>query len=137
MEVSISDWDLICEVNRRMEANDIFMAGNGKLWPRRCPCCGDTVREYTVQINYPWETLKKFSFTEWEKFARPILDSAGRHLPMLSIERPGKFYFVRCEGFCSGTCKSVNFRWFGNLEDAREDFFSYADMARALYGGER
>ena len=124
MEVSISDWQLICELERRIEAREIFRAKNGKLWPQFCPACGGTITEYGVEINYTPQELQSFNFNQWNRISKELTDKEALYLPVLPRES-GKFYYVRCDNFVSWAqpCPVQNFEWFRDLDDARRDFF--------------
>jgi hypothetical protein len=127
MEVKISDWELLLELNERIEEGSIFKTKNGKLWPRYCPRCGcNSLREYGVTVNIPQDVLSKMSYDEWYKFQRELLDKEDRHLPDLPMKKSGTFYFVRCENVLReyGCSACWNHNWFSDLDGARWDFFN-------------
>lgn len=128
MEVQISDWQLICELERRIEARDIFRAKNGKLWPRFCPACGGTITEYGVEVNYTPKELQAFNFVQWRGISKELTDKEALNLPVLPFRESGKFYYVRCDNADSWAqpCPVHNFEWFRDLDDARRDFFDNA-----------
>lgn len=129
MEIEISDWQLIREIERRIEAKSIFRAKNGKLWPKVCPRCGGPIIEYGVDINLTKEQMDVMDFEQWLQFSRKELDKMGLYLPDLPYKQSGKFYHVRCDNSYSDfapMCHVVNCEWFRDLDDARNDFFNSA-----------
>ena len=132
MNIEISDWQLICELEQRIESKSIFRAKNGKLWPRFCPCCGGAITEYTVEINYTPKELAVFNFEQWRRITKDLKDEAGLYLPDIPFRETGRFYFVRCDNYYSEIvkCPVLNHEWHKDLESARADFFSEADEAR-------
>lgn len=126
--IEVSDWQLIRELEQRIAGKAIFRAKNGKLWPKFCPCCGGTITEYGVEINYTPEELSVFNFKQWKYVTKDIKDKAGLHLPDLPFRETGRFYYVRCDNaVCEhDPCPVVNWDWFKDLDDARWDFFTKA-----------
>ena len=129
MEVKISDWNLIRELERRIENGTIFRAGNGRLWPRLCPACGAPLRQYGVTLNLNQKELDVIkTYDEWLWVTKPMLDKQDLYLPNLPYKQSGKFYFVRCENFTSDSdpCPVVVTEWHRTIEDARVAFFEVA-----------
>lgn len=126
MNVEISDWDLICELNRRIESGEIFRAKNGKLWPKICPRCGGQVKEYGVDLNFRPEESVAMGFDSWATITKELLDKEGAYLPTIPFGITGRLYHVRCENSASyfAPCPSTNWEWFHDLDDARQDFFN-------------
>lgn len=126
MNVEISSWELIKELNRRIESGEIFRAKNGKLWPKICPHCGGQVVEYGVQIKTSPEEAKAMGFDSWSRLTQEILDKEGVYLPTLPFGSTGRLYHVRCENtiLYSNPCSFTNWEWFHDLDDARQDFFN-------------
>jgi hypothetical protein len=132
MNVEIPSWELIGELNRRIEAREIFRSNDGKLWPRFCPACGGTITEYTVSINYsPWEAAV-FDHQQWKRITRDLLDKEGLYLPDIPFRETGRFFLVRCDNSISDCdpCPVVNWEWFYSLDDARQNFFERASDYR-------
>lgn len=129
MEIEISDWQLIREIEHRIEAKSIFRAKNGKLWPKVCPRCGGSIFEYGIDINLTKEQMDVMDFEQWRQFSRKELDKMGLYLPDLPYKQSGMFFYVRCENSYSDfapMCRVVNYEWFRDLDDARNDFFNSA-----------
>ena len=126
MNVEISNWELISELNRRIEFGEIFRAKNGKLWPKVCPRCGGPVVEYGVQINISPEEAVEMGFDSWAKMAKELCDKEGLDLPTIPFGSTGRLYHVRCENTISYSdpCPFTNWEWFHDLDDARQDFFN-------------
>ena len=135
MNVEISDWKLITDINNRIENKSIFRANNGKLWPKQCPFCGGTVREYGAEINLDQDVISSLDFLKWRQFTRPFIDKAGLHLPDILSMTNGRHYFVRCDNYYNQItpCHATNFTWFKDLDTARKDFFSRADELKEIY----
>lgn len=128
MNVEISDWQLIRELEQRIEAKRIFRANNKKLWPRFCPACGGTISEYGFNINYSPEKMAVLDYQRWKKITRDLLDKEGLYLPDVPFKETGRLFFVRCDNSISecDPCPVVNWEWFHDLDDARQDFFERA-----------
>lgn len=126
MNVEISNWELISELNRRIESGEIFIAKNGKLWPKLCPRCGGQVREYGVQIDITPEAAVTMGFDLWSRYTKEILDKEGLNLPAIPFGGTGRLYHVRCENttLYFDPCPFTNWEWFNDLDDARQDFFA-------------
>lgn len=126
MEIAISDWQLICEIERRIETKDIFRSQNGKLWPRYCPVCGGTLTEYGVEVNFTPEEWAKINLGQWIDISKKFTDKEGLYLPTLPYRESGKFFYVRCDNSLRwvNPCKLRNTEWFKDLEKARMDFFN-------------
>lgn len=126
MNVEVSNWKLICELNRRIESGEIFRAENGKLWPKLCPLCGGQVREYGVDINISSKDAVAMGFDSWTTMTKELLDKEGLDLPSIPIGSTGRLYHVRCENTTSyfDPCPFTNWEWFRDLDDARQDFFA-------------
>lgn len=125
MNVKISSYELISELNRRIEAGEIFRAKNGKLWPRVCPRCGGQMVEYNVYINISPEKAVEMGFDAWSRIVKEHLDKECPYLPKIPFGSTGRLYYVRCENTISysNPCPSTNWEWFPDLDDARKDFF--------------
>lgn len=132
MNVEIPSWELIGELNRRIEAGEIFRSNNGKLWPRFCPACGGTITEYGVSINYSPEETTVFDRQQWKRITRDLLDKEGLYLPDIPFRETGRFFLVRCDNSISDCdpCPVVNWEWFHSLDDARQNFFERASDYR-------
>lgn len=129
MEVKISDWNLIRELERRIENGSIFRAGNGRLWPRFCPACGAPLREYGINLNLDQIKLDVIkTYSEWRCITRPMLDKLDLYLPDLPYRQTGWFYFVRCGNFTCDyePCPVVVTKWHRGMDDARAAFFEEA-----------
>ena len=130
MEVTIGSWDLIKELDRRIEKGAVFRAKNGKLWPRFCPACGGIVREYAFKSNFSKEVLAAFDVYTWRRATRQKLDEMALGLPDVPFRHQGPCYFVRCENsfdpISYPTCNVNTFDWYDSLEEARYAFFDEA-----------
>ena len=132
MNVEIPSWELIGELNGRIEAGEIFRSNNGKLWPRFCPACGGTITEYAVSINYSPEEAAVFDRQQWKRITRGLLDKEGLYLPDIPFRETGRFFLVRCNNSISDCdpCPVVNWEWFHSLDDARQNFYERASDYR-------
>lgn len=126
MEVNIPDWDFCKELERRKAAGSVFVAKNGRAWPRRCPVCGGEVKEYGVSIDPLAEGLLKSQYRR--EALRHLVDGVGRHLPDLNTDRPGTYHLVQCAAQCTWV------EWHTDLDRAREQFFDNAERAKEEYG---
>lgn len=134
MKVEISDWQLIRELEQRIEAKRIFRANNGKLWPKVCPVCGSAIREYVVGLNFSPKDMEMFSnnLDAWMKCTREMLDKEDLYLPDLPLLQNGRFYYVRCSNrhaYFRG-CPVANHEWFRDPENARVDFYNAAEEVK-------
>lgn len=128
MNVEIPSWELIGELNRRIESKEIFRAKNGKLWPRFCPVCNGTITEYGCNLNFSSKEMAVFDYQRWKEITRNLLDKEGRYLPDIPFRETGRLYFVRCDNSIleCDRCPVVNWEWFHDLDDARQNFFERA-----------
>ena len=128
MNVEIPSWELVGELNRRIEAGAIFRSGNGKLWPRFCPVCGGTITEYDFSVDQSPEETAGFDCQQWRRITRDLLDKEGLYLPDIPFKETGRFFLVRCDNSISecDPCPVVSWEWFRSLDDARHDFFEKA-----------
>lgn len=132
MEVKISDWELIQELERRMAKGMIcgLEPGSLHLWPRYCPACGGLLCEYEMTVNCEQDALYKMTFDEWRQFTRDMLNKKNLYLPDLPYKQRGTFYFVRCDNsICDyNYCPVVVTKWHRTIEGARLEFFNKASQ---------
>lgn len=127
MEVSISDWDLIQEFERRLENHDIIRTKNGKFWPTHCPKCGSTLTEHVFKVEIPEPIAKNWTPEQWDTFDKEMNHKAPYGTQKLRARKSGTYYCVTCDDAASdfGDCNAFPWDWHTDLDDAREEFFEH------------